>query len=49
MAAPCKNCERKGCGAYHDRCPIYLEWKEEKAKEDQKEFDLDHKKRRLWR
>lgn len=49
MAAPCKTCERKGCGAYHDKCLAYFKWKEEKAKADQKEFDPDRKKRRLWR
>lgn len=27
--APCVQCERKGCGAYHDQCEIYLEWKKE--------------------
>ena len=26
MRAPCKDCERKGCGAYHDRCPAFMEW-----------------------
>lgn len=25
--APCKDCERKGCGAYHDECPGYQEYK----------------------
>lgn len=20
---PCKDCERKGCGAYHDQCPEF--------------------------
>lgn len=26
---PCKDCERKGCGSYHDECPEYLKWKED--------------------
>ena len=31
--APCVNCERKGCGSYHDQCPLYLEFKKKKEKE----------------
>lgn len=27
--SPCKSCDRKGCGSYHDECKEYLEWKEE--------------------
>lgn len=30
FSPPCKDCERKGCGTYHDECQIYLEWKEKK-------------------
>ena len=30
--APCKNCDRKGCGAYHDQCEKFLEYKREKEK-----------------
>ena len=22
--APCVDCERKGCGSYHDKCELYL-------------------------
>ena len=29
MIGPCKNCPRKGCGAYHDICPEYNKWKRE--------------------
>lgn len=25
MIKCCKNCDKKGCGAYHDKCPIYQE------------------------
>lgn len=25
MIKCCKNCDKKGCGAYHDICPIYQE------------------------
>lgn len=24
---PCKDCERKGCGAYHDSCKKYQEYR----------------------
>lgn len=24
--APCIDCPKKGCGAYHDICPDYQEW-----------------------
>lgn len=27
--APCIDCENKGCGAYHSKCPAYLEFKQE--------------------
>lgn len=27
--APCVNCERKGCGAYHDQCELYLQFRAE--------------------
>ena len=30
---PCKNCEKKGCGAYHDICEKYQAFREEKEKE----------------
>lgn len=25
MIKCCKNCDKKGCGTYHDECPIYQE------------------------
>ncbi len=25
--SPCKDCQNKGCGAYHDECPEYQEYK----------------------
>lgn len=27
--APCKDCEKKGCGAYHSQCKAYLKYKQE--------------------
>ena len=26
---PCKTCSKRGCGAYHDSCHIYKDWKNE--------------------
>ena len=31
--APCKNCEMKGCGAYHSQCEKYLKFREDCEKE----------------
>lgn len=28
MKNPCIDCERKGCGSYHDECPEHKKWKE---------------------
>lgn len=28
MEAPCKNCERVGCGTEHNTCPKYREYQE---------------------
>lgn len=28
MISPCKDCEKKGCGAYHSQCKAYLEFVE---------------------
>lgn len=30
--APCKDCPRKGCGAYHDECPDYQAFRKERDK-----------------
>ena len=26
-SCPCKACENKGCGSYHDVCPEYQKWR----------------------
>lgn len=49
---PCKDCPRKGCGSYHDKCPEYQKWKaytnEIKKKEyERKEADLKFKRYRF--
>lgn len=30
---PCKDCEKKGCGAYHEECEAYQAFRAEKLKE----------------
>lgn len=30
-SCPCKECENKGCGSFHDKCPEYVSWKNDKA------------------
>lgn len=30
MNAPCRNCENKGCGSYHDHCPAFKKFREER-------------------
>lgn len=29
MQAPCKSCNKKGCGSYHDICPEYQTFKKQ--------------------
>ena len=41
ITAPCKDCPRKGCGSYHDKCPEYQEYKTATKKES------EEKKKRL--
>lgn len=42
MECPCKSCGERGCGAYHDECPEFLEWK--KCEDEKKEQMIGHKK-----
>lgn len=30
MIVPCKDCERKGCGAYHSQCEQYQKYTKER-------------------
>lgn len=30
MNAPCRDCENKGCGSYHDHCPAFKKFREER-------------------
>jgi len=32
MHAPCRDCPKKGCGSYHDKCPEYIEYRKERDK-----------------
>lgn len=29
MKTPCRNCEKQGCGTYHDKCEKYIKFKQE--------------------
>lgn len=43
MDCPCKNCNKKGCGTFHDKCEPYLAYREEndvKSKEKAKALDV---------
>lgn len=40
MTCPCINCERKGCGAYHDECKSYNDYKENKRKINKTRKDM---------
>lgn len=39
MMCPCKDCERKGCGVYHDICEKYQEFVRAKTLANKKERD----------
>lgn len=30
MIAPCRDCPRRGCGAYHEECPEYQRFRKER-------------------
>lgn len=40
---PCKDCERKGCGTYHDTCPEYRAYRE-KVDEVHRKYNVDYDK-----
>lgn len=40
MQGPCVDCEKRGCGSYHDQCEIYQEFKKKLA-------EIAEKKRQL--
>lgn len=47
MNCPCINCERKGCGAYHDQCKKFKKYTKEKTKirNEKKKYNLNPRKR----
>ena len=36
--APCVDCENKGCGAYHDKCELYLAFRDEQRQLQEKKL-----------
>lgn len=41
--APCKDCELKGCGAYHSECEKYKMYRAEVEQEHQRRWEEDLK------
>lgn len=39
IEAPCKDCERKGCGLFHSKCDDYQNYKAALAEEKNKSFE----------
>lgn len=42
-STPCRDCDRRGCGAYHDECPAYqefLKWNEKRREEKNKRAEV---------
>ena len=44
IVPPCGDCEKKGCGAYHDQCEKYKEFREKVAERKQQTDDERLKK-----
>lgn len=36
--APCKNCPKKGCGTYHDKCIEYINWRDAKREASEERY-----------
>lgn len=51
--SPCKECPKKGCGAYHSKCKFYNDWKgeiEESKTATQEDFIIPpHQIKKHWR
>lgn len=41
---PCKDCEKKGCGVYHDKCEKYQAFKRDSAAEATKKREFYDRK-----
>ena len=54
---PCRNCPDKGCGAYHNQCVKYSEWRKKLDERNEAERTFhksndtmsDAKRKALWR
>lgn len=40
MNAPCKACEKCGCGSYHDECPQYTEFRNEQLEKSKSRKEI---------
>ena len=48
IEAPCKDCPRKGCGSYHDKCTEFKKYKEEadkikREKQERLRYEMDYR------
>lgn len=53
--SPCGTCDMKGCGAYHDTCEKYQQWRQEQLdrgeiiiKAQKEESDIRHVRRQRF-
>ena len=51
MVAPCKDCPKKGCGAYHGQCEKYLEYVKfrEMVRERKRQEKMIYRKEIRWK
>lgn len=52
VKAPCMDCEKRPCGAYHDQCEVYTEYKAKMDEEREKkrlDLELYNMKKGFWR
>lgn len=51
MVVPCKNCDRKGCGSYHDICEQYQSFRKERNERSLEKIreEMNRKPKRKWR
>ena len=47
LIAPCKDCPKKGCGVYHDKCPEFQEYKrktdiEKNRRKEERKYEADY-------
>ena len=49
MRCPCIECEKQGCGAFHDKCELYKQYAEERVldrKDIKKKFEFTRNKKK---